>query len=156
MKRPSWSDVSEDWADFDGLRDIFVFDTKLEDWQRLIDLFRLQWPSIYSEDGSPERMPTEARTIFRVREQRAVRWEISASPTIHIHCHFFTPEEIEFDVDPQEVRASADFDAVCEFIGSVGAALGKTVSVCAEGDSTAEIMRYEPETDLLRRVSTAW
>jgi hypothetical protein len=152
VNRPLWTDVSEDWEDEGGLRDVFVFETKVGDWQRLLDLFRSRWPSTYSEDGNSETMPADVQTIFQVREKRAVRWQIQAAPRIHINCHFFWPEEIEFDLDPRQINTQADFDVVCEFIRSIGAILQKTVSVCWEGDARAEIMRYDPETDVIRRV----
>jgi hypothetical protein len=100
-------------------------------------------------------MPADARVIFQVREKRAVRWQISATPSIHIKCHFFSPEEIDFDFDPREINTQSDFDTVCEFLGLLGATVQKTVSVCLEGDRKAEILRYEPETDVLRRMGAA-
>jgi hypothetical protein len=151
MKRPSWSDVSEDWESEGGLRDVYVFETSVDDWQRVLDLVRAQWSCAYSEDGKPTAMPADVRTIFRAREQRAVRLAIQAAPAIHVNCHFFLPEEIEFDLDSREVNNQADFDAVCEFIRAIGAGLRKSVSVCWEGDSEAQIMRYEPSTDVLQR-----
>ena len=151
MRRPLWSDVSDDWESEGGLRDVYVFETNVEDWQRALDLVRAQWPFTYSEDGSPKTMPADVPTIFQAREQRAVRLQIHAAPAIHINCHFFLPEEIEFDLDPREVNSQADFDIVCEFIGLIGTTLQKAVSVCWEGDTEA-LMRYEPRTDVVQRM----
>jgi hypothetical protein len=96
------------------------------------------WPSSYSEDNEPLALPAAIADVFRRSTSRTCFWEIQLTPTIEANCHFFTEDEIEFDLDPREILSASDFDAVCAFVQAVGRALRRPVHVCQEGDMLAK------------------
>jgi hypothetical protein len=134
------------------LRDAYVFGTTEDDWQRVLAALRSRrWPLAYTEDGEPTDIPSDVREIFNRGKARAVTWQIKPSREIRVNCHFFTPDEIEFDFDPREILGQVQLDTVCEFVQMVGRAVQKAVVVCWENTPEAAIMRYEPATDELVR-----
>jgi hypothetical protein len=154
----NWLEVCDDWKVDGGLRDVHVFSASEADWQRLLDVVSRQgWASSYSEDGEPVPMPAEVGRIFEHMKTRSVLWEIRPTSEIKINCFFFSPDEIDFDIDPREIVGQSQLDAVCEFVRVVGKALDKPVAVTWEGESAREaaFMRYEPETDAILRVDAA-
>ena len=49
-----------------------------------------------------------------------------------IACHFFTPDEIELDLDPAEVSSQGAMDSVLRFMGCLGSCLGRDVTLTEE------------------------
>jgi hypothetical protein len=149
-----WSEVREDWEDGSNvLRDIYVLSTTEDDWQRVLDLVRASgWPSSYTEGDNPAPLPTKVGEIFERTSGLSVLLRIWPTEGVAIHCHFFVPDEIEFDVSPREVTGQTQLDAVCGFVRAIGKALDKPVLVTWESTPSEPIMRYQPGTDAIDRV----
>jgi hypothetical protein len=140
--------VQTDWEPDGALRDIYVQATSEEDWQRVVDVIRSRsWPSEYTEDGDSVEMPALVGEIFRHTGRAAVLWQIHPTSAINVNCHFFTTEEIEFDLAPREIVGQAELDVVCEFVRTIGQVTDKPVVVCWENMPDAPTMVYEPATD---------
>jgi hypothetical protein len=148
-----WRDLSRRWDEDRGaLLDAYVEDTTIDDWQRAIDAVRsLDWPSTYSEDGDAVPMPVSARALFARSKEHACLWEIRPLETVRLNCHFFDEGEIEFDLDPREIRDEQHLDVVREFLSTVGRALKRPVGLGIEGGSPRcpDDLRYEPEADVV-------
>jgi hypothetical protein len=155
-----WEDVQDDWQpDGSELRDIYIFDTSMADWQDIRDLVDRRWPSTYSVDGTSKPLPATMEEVFEDRANAGVSWRIEPRNGLEIRCFFFAVEMIEFDLAPRDVADQLDLDAVCEFVRAAGQSLGKAVLVCYEGtpdyqtqNLEAAIMRYDPERDSIDRV----
>ena len=61
------------------------------------------------------------------------------------NCHFFTPDEIEFDIDPREVVGQPQLDGVFEFMRSLAQSVGRDAILCPEGCSQIVIFRVRPD-----------
>src|SRR5438094_134768 len=87
-------------------RDIYVLGTTISDWQRLVDwLHTGPYPVEFYLDGKSAPLLHDISIVF---EQREVTGEFLEFLEIDVegvifHCHFFWPEEIEFDMDPRQV-----------------------------------------------------
>jgi hypothetical protein len=64
---------------------------------------------------------------------------------IRVNCHFFTPEEIELDIDPSEVVRDDQADRVMGFISDLGRVLQKRVILTWENMRNAVVFEYLPE-----------
>jgi hypothetical protein len=71
---------------------------------------------------------------------------------ILINCHFFSKEEIEFDIDPKDVTEQSDLDALCEFMRMVGKVVGKPTILTPENFQDKPIILFNPETNELNFV----
>lgn len=147
----AWDEVSEDWRSEGELRDLYVFETTEEEWQRVVDAVRTRWPSAFLADGQPAEMPAGVPQIFEMALSQALLWRIALREGLSANCHFFVREEIEFDVDPREVSSQRGLDAVCEFVRIVGQAASKAVVLTMESSPELVIASYEPSTDQIAR-----
>ena len=126
-----WTDCSDAFHRDGSLRDLYVHDTTIGDWDAFVAFLTSSSYRIdYYKDGTQEPVPNSAATVFSDREH-------THNLCIHVrdlkvHCHFFTTEEIELDLDPREVRSQAQLDAVLDFISNLGTALRRDVMLTEE------------------------
>lgn len=74
-----------------------------------------------------------------------------------LNCHFFTQTQIEFDLDPAEVRSADQLVKLFEFMQAVAGTLGKDVLMTPENEEQYPIFgaaRPVPKSSI-KRSSTA-
>ena len=71
---------------------------------------------------------------------------------VRVNCHFFTPEEIEFDLDPAEVNDPANLDGLFAFMKGLATAVGKEVVLTPENMREIAIFRCRPGADQIEHV----
>jgi hypothetical protein len=140
-----WTQLAPEF-EWDGmLRDIYVVGTNVDDWQRVLDaLDRIEPRPSLLVNGQPARLPTHAASLFEIRS--------TASPLltadvggVHINCHFFGDNEIEFDLDPREVTGPAQIDAVSGFMKLLAQTTGKMAILTYENAKEEIILSVTPE-----------
>ncbi|MBB5233135.1 hypothetical protein [Deinococcus budaensis] len=119
-----------------SLVDLYVPNTSLEDWQRLLDELRTGFlPYEYRDfELGDERRPLPLRTedIFS-RSDEASRCLLTLdSDGLKLNCHFFIPEEIELDLHPQDIHSAELATRLTHFVVRISALLSKPVLVCSE------------------------
>jgi hypothetical protein len=60
------------------------------------------------------------------------------------NCHFFTAEEIEFDIDPRDVKGQRELNALFDFMRCLAQATDKDVVLTAENMPEIVIFRISP------------
>jgi hypothetical protein len=60
------------------------------------------------------------------------------------NCHFFTPGEIEFDIDPREVAGQPQLDGVFGFMRCLAQSVGRDTVLCPENCPQNIIFRVRP------------
>lgn len=146
-----WEQANQEFV-FDGsLRDLYVLHTDLSDWERMLDFVgdgSFPFPFIL-EDEVVKRLP-KAAVLFADPENRVGSTLLSVRVgNMWLNCHFFTTDEIEFDLDPREVLGAADFEALLGFMQSLGQTLNQPVILTTEGfceNSEKPIFSYSPDT----------
>ena len=153
LPNPTWLSDTMDWQlvapDFawDGSwRDIYILDTTTADWQVVWDVLR-HWepPAVFVVEGTIEPMPERVDTAFAMRNERTPLLAFQVGQ-IGLNCHFFGTDEIEFDLDPREVKGPADAEALAAFMRRLSNATGKTVVLTAENSKEMVIARCLPAT----------
>ena len=149
---PEWEDVREDWLPDDGLREInfpdaYAAGVEHAEWQRLVDWVRSRtdWTASYAEGGDAVEMPDDVAVIMARSPTVSSLWRIDIGRGVIVNT-YFAPDEMEFDVDPREVRGQEEFALVCDFVRSIGALAGRRVEVSAEGSSGPLVMSFDPAT----------
>ena len=140
-----WETFSREMAGAAGsLPDLTVAGTSMADWQWLLDrLHSGRWTVGYSEDGEFIPMPTSAAEIFTA-DREASRIAKVQIDGLWLNCHFWTVEEIDFDIDPREVQDEAGFETLLRFMAWLGDSLDKPVYLSHEGSAESVILRYPP------------
>jgi hypothetical protein len=131
------------------LRDIYVFGTSMEDWESVWKLLAGGRDRLtFSVDGVVSEPPTTAADVFAIAGKHSVL-AAYAGGGFTINCHFFTPAEIEFDIDPREMGGRDAGEAIVRFIAAIGEATRKPVVLTEENDRSTVIACFDPKTGVI-------
>jgi hypothetical protein len=144
MDEIAWETVCDEFA-FDGSwRDIYAFGTTIADWQRMFDAIRsADYRLTYFRSDKPIEMPTNARDAFPLPDECDRRLSVWCGDVL-ANCHFFTVEEIEFDIDPREVKGQKELNALFGFMRFLAQAAEKEVVLTAENMREIVVLRVFP------------
>jgi hypothetical protein len=141
MQRLAWEAVRTEFAFDGGWRDVYVFGTDMTAWQQMIDWLRASGYDLsYFRDGQPATLPALATDAFPV-EGECDRLLSVRFCGVLANCHFFTSEEIEFDIDPREVVGQTELDGLFGFMGCLAEAVGRDVILCPENCPQTVVFR---------------
>jgi len=141
-----WAKVAAELAWDGSLRDLYVFETSESDWDTFLSALR-SWPyeTSFLVDGEPSRLPQSAGAAFEIRERASPILRVNVSG-ITVCAHFFTPDELELDIDPREVSDPDRLAALSQFICRLGRILDRPVVLTHENRPEHFISRYLPST----------
>jgi hypothetical protein len=139
-----WEDYKAEF-EFDGSwRDIYVLNTTISHWQLLVDFLR---SDIYEYSctigGEKAVLPTIAKEIFDADYEFKPLLGVNVGSVI-LNCHFFTDEEIEFDLDPREIQNERQAEQIFAFMRQIGQILNKEVVLTPENLQDAPIFKFLP------------
>jgi hypothetical protein len=142
----AWESVRNEFA-FDGSwRDIYVLGTDMAGWQRMLDGLRAaRYDLSYFRDSKPVELPPRAEDAFPL-EGECDRLLSVRFCGVLANCHFFAPDEIEFDIDPREVVGQPQLDGIFEFMRCLAASVGQDAILCPENCSQIVIFRVRPRS----------
>jgi hypothetical protein len=144
-----WQQIAPDFEPDGALRDIYVFGTGLLDWQRVLDALRAWEPSpSFAIGGQPAMMPDKVEDIFAEARQQGALLSVKVSGVL-VNCHFFHPDDIEFDLDPRKVTGPAQLEGLEQLMSLLGRTTGKPVVMTMENMPEAVILRYAPDAQRL-------
>jgi hypothetical protein len=110
-----WSVVAEGFEPDGALRDIYVHDATVADWQAALDYVRASRAVLqFTIDGQPAELPGTAVKIFPIRERASPLLSFDVEG-INVNCRFFTATEIEFDLQPGDVTGPERLTSVVSF-----------------------------------------
>ncbi len=146
----NWHEVKTEFEWDGSWRDIYVLDADLEAWQKLLDFLRSsQYQLLYTDEGEAVSLPETAAKVFEGRDSFWPCLGVEVGGLL-FNCHFFTDEEIEFDLDPREVKGQDTLDVVLAFMRDIGQAVGKRVILTPENFQNIAIFEYLPESNCIR------
>ena len=145
-----WNEIKTAF-DWDGSRrDIYVLNSSIEDWRKMLDFIRgsnYSFQFYHYEEEQP--IPASPNKLFT--GDRA--WLLSLHVKgIAVFSHFFAIDEIELDFDPREVDSLQKATALFEFMRCLGRILEKPVRLTPENTSSYAIFEYDPVEDEIRRI----
>ncbi len=138
-----WDQCRSNFAPDGALRDIYILRTSIDDWNHLLKAVCDHFRPEYTVDGLSHPMPADAGEVFAIQESttQLLRVEIGS---INAACHFFTIDEIEFDIDPREINSQESLDQMLEFVRLIGDSVSKQVIVTYESDQQHPFISYDP------------
>jgi hypothetical protein len=142
----NWEQYQKEFEWDGSLRDIYIFKTSLDDWQKLLDFTRAgRYTFEYKIDGDAVALPERAATIFERENSRSL---LSANVgNLLLNCHFFTADEIEFDLDPREVKVERDLEELFDFLRRLCRISNKQTALTPENAPELWIFRFNPGID---------
>ncbi|MBT2739026.1 hypothetical protein [Bacillus sp. ISL-7] len=133
-----------------SLRDIYVVDVNLTDWQRFFDWIRTStWDIVFYKDGFVTVYEeTDVAHFFEEKENHRILMSINTNG-VFINCHFFSEDEIEFDIDPKEVKSKTEAKAVFEFMKNLSKILHKESILTGEYSPEYPLVTVNPDGTLM-------
>jgi hypothetical protein len=140
----AWETVAREFA-FDGSwRDIYVFDAGVEGWQSVLDRLRqARYELVYRDAGEVRELPAVAADAFPA-DGRADRTLSVKFEGVLAYAHFFTPDEIEFDVDPGAIGGQKQLDALLAFMRLLSDATNRDAVLTPENCREIVVFRTRP------------
>lgn len=136
-----------------SLRDIYVNGTGEHDWDLFLSLVRSSGHAVrYTRDGDDAVVPSSAADVL-ADKTCAHNLTIDVDG-VEFMCHFFTPDEIELDLDPRQVASQRSLEAVLGFIEHLGSHLSKDVILTEENSPEYIRFRYSCSDGSTQYVST--
>jgi len=140
-----WQAIAGHFASDGTLRDIYVFDTSMADWEAVWRLLAGSRDRLtFYIDGVLSEPPATVTEIFDVGTDHSVLATYCASD-LTVNCHFFTPSEIEFDVDPRQIDGLDAIEVLARFIAAIGETTSKPVVLTEENDQSMVIAWFDPK-----------
>ncbi len=90
-------------------------------------------------DGVDHKPPGDVENILAATREATFLLTLHIAG-LNLNCRFFTVDEIELDLDPQDVMDEDSFAAVTNFMLELGRLLGKRVILTAEDTPDAVIL----------------
>jgi hypothetical protein len=162
LSNPSYADMNQAtqrWEDFEAefyrdgsLRDIYVLDTQLQDWCAAANFIARRYRFEFTGGWQEAIFPRDIGQLFPTGPERqltALSLDVSG---VRVNCHFFTADEIEFDLDPAEVSDPSRLDGLFAFMKGLASAVGKDVLLTPENMREIAIFRCHPGADQMEHV----
>jgi hypothetical protein len=138
-----WARIGDFFAWDGSWLDLYVLGASLAEWNRIFTALRAcEWKVEFQNDGAERPLPESAAACF-AREEHSAMLSIAVGG-VSLNCHFFTPDEIEFDVDPREVDGQASLDSLAAFMDFVANATERTVLLTYENSPEHPRCKSEP------------
>ncbi|WP_406825075.1 hypothetical protein [Pedobacter sp. KACC 23697] len=124
-----------------SLRDIYVKDTSMEDWEKWIDLINTGYKVKFYNGLSGEiESQIDKSMVFDYWNGKT---DLLSNVTIHlkdilVKCYFFGGDEIENDITPSEINSIEDHNRLVDYLKDVSACLDKEVMLTPENYSECD------------------
>jgi hypothetical protein len=140
----NWNEVAADFERDGATRDIYVLNATTDDWNKVVETVRKRRPPpAFFVDGEPAALPARFEGIMAIRPDSSPFMRIDLEG-VHLNCHFFDDEEIEFDLDPTNIDGPERLAIVVEFMTALAEATGKPALLTHENLREAVIVSRPP------------
>lgn len=146
------SQAKKQWKSFAGefrhdgtLRDIYILDVQLDHWEKAAGfIIRRGYRIRFAGAWTQTTFPADIARLFPTGPDSVLTTLFIDVSGASINCHFFSPDEIEFDLDPREIVDPSNLEAVFEFMHGLANAVGKDVVLTPENMPETAIFRCRP------------
>ena len=107
-------------------------------------------PGAFTIDGVPAELPVDVSGLFSGQSDAPAYCLRVPIGEATLNCHFFCVEEIEFDLDPGEMKAEL-LGPLLDFLMLLGTTCSKPVILSMENMPEAAILRFDPEANQVIR-----
>ena len=147
MKR-NWHDIKWLFKPDGFLIDIYVQEVSICDWEKLIDLLNSKYSlrtEISGVETNPDQIDKEYAINYLIDESgemegKSVMIDLNK---IGLNCHFFLPDQIEFDIDPKEINSIEDFQEIEKFMEVISKILDNQVTLTGENSPEFPLVKID-------------
>ncbi|QXP53641.1 hypothetical protein [Cellulophaga sp. HaHa_2_1] len=148
----NWKDI--DWIfKKDGtLRDIYVQNTTISDWKKVVDLLNSDYKltfGVYEGNLTDKIDFVYVKTMFADEtgelETKSATIDLDG---IVVKCYFFLIDKIEFDINPSEIHSELELKKVTDFMRTMSAELGKLITLCGENQPEFPLIKIDSKNGI--------
>lgn len=142
----NWNEIEWIFENDGSLRDIYVQDTSINDWIKLIDLFNSNYRLKFGYDGEDYNKINKDEVIqyFSDKEGKLERKSLNLDLNgIRVNCYFFLEDQIEFDIDPGEIKSIKDYEIIETFMINISTALNNQIALTFENDIKCPLIKID-------------
>ncbi|MCX4030225.1 protein export chaperone SecB [Endozoicomonas sp. SM1973] len=129
-----WDEVKEEFEADGSLRDIYVEEVNISEWNSFISaILRSKYRIKFIHGDREISLPEDFGSIKKLQLEEPTTLHIWVTDKTQLNCHFFIESEIELDVSPYDIQDSASYSSLVSFLKWLAALLGKQVKLTHEG-----------------------
>ena len=137
-----WNDIQWIFEPDGSLRDIYVQDISIREWEKLIDHLNANFNLRYSDTDQIDKEYALEYLRDKSGEMESKTLTIHLGQ-IQVNCFFFLSEQIEFDIDPKEVNSINDFEQIESFMTSISDILQEQVTLTEENSPEFPLFKVD-------------
>ena len=147
MNKIGIQEIIKKVAFLDGtLRDLYLYNVSLEDWDRMIELVK----EFYYLKSDHDVIPDSIKDIISIVDKEGFNLQILLNEDVSANCHFFISENetspMEFDLDPRELQSISGIKNVLQFMRHLGDRFERDVFLTEENCKDMVLLSYSHST----------
>jgi hypothetical protein len=127
-----------------SLRDIYVLDCGLSDWVLAAKLLESDYALRFEGAWTGSRFPPSVASLFPSCAHSELTLLTVGAGELNLCCHFFSTEEIEFDLSPRDVTDNGKVEDILKFMRRLALATGKKVILTPENMRERPLLGVDP------------
>ncbi|MBO0593934.1 hypothetical protein I2486_21225 [Cellulophaga sp. E16_2] len=143
----NWKNIQWIFKKDGALRDIYVQNSTISDWEKVVDLLNAEYKLTFGvyEDNLTDKIDFGyVKTMFADEtgelETKSVTIDVNG---IVVKCFFFLENQIEFDINPTDIKTESEFRRITDFMKSVSLKLEKQITLCGENQPEFPLIKID-------------
>jgi len=129
-----WNDLKEKFETDGSLRDIYIVNITVTEWDKFIDYTKLsKYKFEFTHGAISIEVPRNFSLIKELQETESTTLSIWLNEKIQLNCHFFIENEIELDLSPYDISSEIDFELLLQYLENLAHVLKNRVILTYEG-----------------------
>lgn len=148
----NWNNIEWIFEKDGALRDIYVQNSTISDWEKVVDLLNSEYKLTFGvyEDNLTDKIDFGyVKTMFADEtgelETKSATIDLSG---IVVKCFFFLENQIEFDINPTEIKTQSDFNKITDFMKSISLKLEKQITLCGENQPEFPLIKIDTKNGI--------
>ena len=148
----NWNNIEWIFEKDGALRDIYVQNATISDWEKVVDLLNSEYQltfGIYEDNLNNKIDFGYVKTMFADEtgelETKSVTVDLNG---IIVKCYFFLENQIEFDINPTEIKTETEFNKITDFMKSISSKLEKQITLCGENQSEFPLIKIDSKNGI--------
>jgi len=137
MKITDWEEIKWIFKPDGSLLDIYIKEVDIEDWKNIIDFLNNNYSikfGIHGQNIIINKINKEYVTKLLTSNNENLESRIASIEIdqISINTHFFWDKQIEFDIEPREIKNFLDYEKIVDFMYKISEVIDKEVILRGE------------------------
>ncbi|WP_010255020.1 hypothetical protein [Myroides injenensis] len=148
----NWDNINWIFKPDGSLRDIYIQDTSLNDWGKVIDILNSEYNLSYFSENKINKKEVLEYLQDETGEIECKTVSININ-NVNINCYFFSIEQIEFDIDPREVKSVLEFDTILSFMTTLSSKLKKQIILTGESEENFPLIKINVDENIFKIIT---